>query len=125
MDTEVKQVIVVRKDLKMGAGKLSAQVAHASVSSYIESVKKDEKVAKAWINSGQKKIVLAVEDEESVGCFFCIFKPYFRSVLCIRPSCSLHSRFHILNFFFCFFVVFIAPGSKSKNSSTTFTVLER
>ena len=66
MDTEVKQVIVVRKDLKMGVGKLSAQVAHASVSSYIESVKKDEKVAKAWINSGQKKIVLAVDDEESL-----------------------------------------------------------
>jgi peptidyl-tRNA hydrolase, PTH2 family len=74
MDFEVKQVIVVRKDLKMGAGKLSAQVAHASVLSYLESVKKDDKVAKAWLNSGQKKIVLAVDDEESLRKLYKAFQ---------------------------------------------------
>lgn len=61
---EVKQVIVVRKDLKMGAGKLAAQCAHASVLSYLQATKKDEKIVKDWLDSGQKKIVLEVENEE-------------------------------------------------------------
>ncbi len=61
---EVKQVIVVRKDLKMGAGKLAAQCAHASMLAYLESVKKDKKIVEDWLNSGQKKIVLEVENED-------------------------------------------------------------
>ena len=61
---EVKQVIVVRKDLKMGAGKLAAQVAHASVLSYLEASKKDKEVVRTWLESGQRKIVLEVENED-------------------------------------------------------------
>lgn len=71
---EVKQVIIVRKDLKMSEGKLSAQVAHASVMSYVESMKMDDKIAKLWFNSGQKKIVLGVENEESLVKFYKAFK---------------------------------------------------
>ena len=71
---EVKQVIVVRKDLKMGAGKLAAQVAHASVLSYLEAMKSDSDVAKMWLESGQKKIVLAGDDEKMLEKLYKAFK---------------------------------------------------
>lgn len=54
-----KQVIVVRKDLKMSPGKTASQVAHASVSA-IDNAEKG--VVEKWKKEGQKKIVLKVED---------------------------------------------------------------
>lgn len=71
---EVKQVIVVRKDLKMGAGKLAAQVAHASMLSYLEALKADDKVIRLWLDSGQKKIVLEVEDDKLLDKLYKAFK---------------------------------------------------
>ena len=35
-DSKSKQVIVIRKDLKMTPGKLAAQVAHASISTILQ-----------------------------------------------------------------------------------------
>ncbi len=55
---EIKQVIVVRRDLKMGKGKMSAQVAHASVGSFSKA---DRKMAEEWESLGAKKVVLGVE----------------------------------------------------------------
>lgn len=66
IEDELKQVIIVRKDIKMEVGKLSAQVAHASLMSYFETEKQDKKVAKEWLDTGEKKIVLKVENEESL-----------------------------------------------------------
>lgn len=54
----LKQVIVVRKDLELSKGKMCAQVAHASISSYEKS-----KFKKGWIEQGQKKIVVECENE--------------------------------------------------------------
>ncbi|MDE1855023.1 MAG: peptidyl-tRNA hydrolase Pth2 [Candidatus Micrarchaeota archaeon] len=71
---EVKQVIVVRKDLKMGAGKLAAQVAHASMLSYTESLKKDKEITRAWFDSGQKKIVLEGDDEKMLERLYKAFQ---------------------------------------------------
>lgn len=71
---EVKQVIVVRKDLKMGAGKLASQVAHASVLSYLEAMKSDKEIVKSWLGSGQRKIVLEVDDEKMLEKLFKAFK---------------------------------------------------
>lgn len=51
-----KQVIVVRKDLKLTKGKLAAQVAHAAVLASGKSKFKEE-----WEKEGQKKIVVWCE----------------------------------------------------------------
>tara|TARA_B100000315_G_C14251412_1_gene439933 strand:+ start:50 stop:394 length:345 start_codon:yes stop_codon:yes gene_type:complete len=59
----LKQVIIVRKDLKMNSSKMSSQVAHASVDTVLKSSK--EKVEK-WRKEGMKKVVLKVEDEKEL-----------------------------------------------------------
>jgi hypothetical protein len=56
----VKQAIVARADLGMGAGKLAAQVAHASLSAYEDA---DERSRRAWKGEGQKKVVLQGDGE--------------------------------------------------------------
>jgi peptidyl-tRNA hydrolase, PTH2 family len=63
---EIKQVIIVRTDLDMGKGKMAAQVGHAVMLSYSETWKKDKEVALEWLRTGQKKIVLKVDDEEAL-----------------------------------------------------------
>ena len=59
----MKQVIVVRKDLKLPKGKLAAQVAHASTEAVLRSHKDD---LTKWRNQGMKKVVLKVEDEKEL-----------------------------------------------------------
>ncbi len=56
----MKQVIIVRKDLKMGVGKLAAQVAHASLSAAEKSKRINRELYNRWIDEGQAKIVLRV-----------------------------------------------------------------
>lgn len=62
----MKQVIIVRNDLKMGKGKIAAQVAHASLSAFLETFKKERQKAEQWIHEGQKKVVLKVESLEKL-----------------------------------------------------------
>ncbi len=56
----MKQVILVRQDLKMDKGKLATQCAHASVDAVLASSPAN---IKAWKNEGMKKVVLKVKDE--------------------------------------------------------------
>lgn len=56
---EYKQVILVRKDLKLSKGKGMAQVAHASTECVLKS---DREIVKKWQSQGMKKSVLAVKD---------------------------------------------------------------
>lgn len=58
-----KQVIVVRSDLEMSAGKIAAQCSHASVSS-IDSASK--KTVAAWKKEGQKKIIVQAKTEKEL-----------------------------------------------------------
>lgn len=60
---EYKQVIVVRKDLKMDTGKLAVQVAHASVESALNSSR--DKV-ESWRSEGAKKVVVKVNSEKEL-----------------------------------------------------------
>ncbi len=62
--SKYKQVIVVRKDLKLPKGKLAVQVAHASVQAVIENMRK--KVVKEWLNTQSKKVVVWVKDKEEL-----------------------------------------------------------
>ena len=59
----MKQVILVRQDLKLPKGKMAAQVAHASTESVLRSSK--DKI-RLWQLHGSKKVVLRVETEEEL-----------------------------------------------------------
>jgi len=53
-----KQVIVIRKDLEMGKGKLACHACHAAVS----SVRKvEEETIKKWEKEGSEKVVLKID----------------------------------------------------------------
>lgn len=67
---ELKQAIVVRNDLKLGRGKTAAQCAHASVSSYLKTRRKNLDLAQKWVNEGMKKIVLKVDSETELMRYF-------------------------------------------------------
>jgi PTH2 family peptidyl-tRNA hydrolase len=55
----LKQVILVRTDLKLPKGKMAAQVAHASVDAVLKS---KASLIRNWRSEGMKKIVLKVDD---------------------------------------------------------------
>jgi PTH2 family peptidyl-tRNA hydrolase len=63
---EFKQVIVVRKDLRMGTGKIASQVGHAAVLGVEESRKSHKLWLKNWFEEGQPKIVVKVNDLEEL-----------------------------------------------------------
>ncbi len=63
----LKQVILVRQDLKLPKGKLAAQSAHASVEAVLKS---PEKKVAAWREQGMPKIVLKVKDEKELLSYF-------------------------------------------------------
>ena len=59
----MKQVILVRHDLKLPKGKMAAQVAHASTEAVLRSHKDD--ISK-WRSGGMKKVVLRVDDKNEL-----------------------------------------------------------
>ena len=63
---DLKMVFLVRQDLKMGAGKIAAQVAHAAIGLYDDILEGENIYQKTalnnWLNYGQKKVVLKVND---------------------------------------------------------------
>ena len=54
-----KQVIILRKDLKMGKGKLIAQACHACLGSVRRA---NGKIVEKWEKEGAKKVVLKVKN---------------------------------------------------------------
>ena len=55
---DLKMVFLVRQDLKMGAGKIAAQVAHAAIGLYDDILEEENIYQKnalnSWFNFGQK-----------------------------------------------------------------------
>jgi PTH2 family peptidyl-tRNA hydrolase len=68
-DEEYKLVILMRKDLKMGAGKCAAQASHAAVGCAMASTKKNPDNFKKWMCCAQPKIVLRVDSEQEIYDF--------------------------------------------------------
>ena len=66
----MKQAIVVRSDLKMGKGKVAAQVAHASLASAEVARERKPSWYEGWRDEGQAKIVLKVESEAELDELF-------------------------------------------------------
>ena len=60
--SDVKQVIAVRIDIRMGKGKLAVQVAHAAVEAVFRCMESSRcrEWLEVWRRSGQKKIVVKV-----------------------------------------------------------------
>ena len=62
---EIKQVIVVRSDLKMGKGKVAAQVAHAALDAAEVARRKHPGWFESWREQGQAKMVLKTDGGEA------------------------------------------------------------
>ncbi len=62
----MKQAIVVRSDIKMGKGKVAAQVAHASLSAAELAMDRNQGWYRGWKEGGQAKIVLKVGSEDEL-----------------------------------------------------------
>jgi len=58
-----KQCIIIRNDVKMSCGKRCAQAGHAAIGAYNGA---DKSLQKAWMNEGQKKVVLRADDERTL-----------------------------------------------------------
>ena len=79
-----KQVILVRRDLKMSPGKVASQVAHASIATIVENafLVKDNNLTKGlyfevkdsnrdWLMGDYTKVVLGVDsDKESLELYY-------------------------------------------------------
>ena len=63
---DLKQVILVRTDIKMSKGKTAAQVAHAAVEAVFNC---NKKLVSNWRSTGMRKITLAVESESDLHRF--------------------------------------------------------
>jgi PTH2 family peptidyl-tRNA hydrolase len=63
---EFKQVIVVRRDLGMGTGKIAAQAAHAAVMGAERTKERKPEWFEAWFEGGQAKVVVKVKDMEEL-----------------------------------------------------------
>lgn len=57
---EYKQVIILRRDLKMSAGKAAAQAVHAAVTALEEARRHYPRWVEEWFKQGQKVVVLGV-----------------------------------------------------------------
>lgn len=66
LKVEFKQVIVVRRDIKMGTGKIAAQVAHAAVMG-AENVKaRKREWFDLWFREGQAKVIVKAKTIEEL-----------------------------------------------------------
>ena len=56
-------VLLVRTDLKMGAGKVAVQCSHASLGAFKRASSTHPERVRLWTKSGQRKVALGVDSE--------------------------------------------------------------
>ncbi|XP_057776136.1 uncharacterized protein LOC130994949 isoform X3 [Salvia miltiorrhiza] len=66
-DEELKMVLVVRQDLKMGTGKIASQCAHAATGMYAELVQSNRSLLRHWELCGQAKIVVTCKNQQEMN----------------------------------------------------------
>ncbi|MGZ3765326.1 MAG: aminoacyl-tRNA hydrolase [Mucilaginibacter sp.] len=62
----MKQVIILRTDLNMSAGKAAAQASHASLMAFLQVAQKYPEKIERWFKTGQGKIILEVNSEDEL-----------------------------------------------------------
>ncbi|KAJ8751215.1 hypothetical protein K2173_016396 [Erythroxylum novogranatense] len=62
-DQDLKMVLVVRQDLKMGQGKIASQCAHAATGMYAELMQSHPSLLRKWEENGQPKIVITCKNQ--------------------------------------------------------------
>ena len=80
----VKLVCVVDQSLKMGKGKIAAQVGHASVKAALQAAEKYPDEMAAWMSSGQQKVVLKAPTTQEIE--FVLAAANEASL----PTCTIH-----------------------------------
>lgn len=61
-DQPLKMVFVINHELKMGKGKIAAQVGHAAVKATLQSGELRPELLDAWLSTGQKKVCVKAND---------------------------------------------------------------
>ncbi len=67
---EVKQVIVIREDLKLSIGKLAVQVAHASLEASEIAKRKNPGIWYLWRIKGSKKVVVKCKNLSELNTIY-------------------------------------------------------
>lgn len=67
VDQELKLVLVVRQDLKMGSGKIASQCAHAATGLYAELMQSHRNLLRQWELCGQPKIVVTCKNQQEMN----------------------------------------------------------
>ena len=65
-DGQYKLVCIVNHSLKMGKGKIAAQVGHASVEACLKSIQKQPQIFEVWKRQGQRKVVVKAIDADEI-----------------------------------------------------------
>jgi PTH2 family peptidyl-tRNA hydrolase len=76
----MKQVIIVRSDLKLGKGKLAAHVSHASLAGYKLVKERGPEFVEEWEREGEKKIIVKVEGEREL---FELYEEMKKEIPCV------------------------------------------
>ncbi|XP_065852627.1 uncharacterized protein [Euphorbia lathyris] len=63
---DFKMILVVRNDLKMGKGKISAQCSHATLGLYKKLLHRAPKALNRWEMCAQPKVVVKIESEDDM-----------------------------------------------------------
>ncbi|KAL7150780.1 hypothetical protein ABFS83_05G136400 [Erythranthe nasuta] len=112
-DEELKMVLVVRQDLKMGSGKIASQCAHAATGMYSELIQSHRSLVRKWELCGQAKIVVTCKNQQEMNklkeAAESIGLPTFTVADAGRTQVSAGSKT----------VLAIGPGNKSAVDSVT------